>query len=262
MSRKILADKMVCMKHRYFGILAMAFATMTAIGTEAQAQPASTASIVMGHVVDEETGAPLVGAWVGLTDTDWGSISNPQGRFRIPEHGGGRLDLTVEMLGYRTVSWSGDVSPGEAVRIEMAPDPILLEGIEVMTDRFESRRNAVAASVFAFDASDLTRSTTMNARDFIGAQAGIFFTACNGRRGSSCVWYRGRRIEPVVYVDEFPHAGGLDFLTSFSPGELHMVEIYNRGAHIRVYTPAFMKRAAQQRIVPIPLAGMNPFGRR
>ena len=246
------------------GLLAATAIVLLFVGADAQEAPSSEGqdATVFGRVVDDETGAPLVGAWIGLTGTEWGSISDPEGRFRIPDHGAGRLDLTVEMLGYRTLSWSDEVSAGDAVLIRMTPEPILLEGIEVMADRFASRRNAAATSVLAFDASDLTRSTTMNARDFIAAQAGVFFTVCNGTRGSSCIWYRGRRVEPVVYVDEFLHMGGLDFLASFSPGEFHMVEVYDRGAHIRVYTPAFMKRAAEQRIVPIPLTGMDRFGRR
>lgn len=247
------------------GLFALAAIVLLVVSADAQEEPSGAdtpETAVYGQVVDSETGVPLVGAWVGLTGTEWGSISNPEGRFRIPDHGPGRLHLTVEMLGYRTLSWSGDVVTGEALRIEMDSEPILLEGLEVMTDRFESRRNAVATSVMAFDASDLTRATTMNARDFIAAQSGVFFSPCNGSRGSSCIWYRGQRIEPVVYVDEFLHVGGLDFLASFSPGEFHMVEVYNRGTHIRVYTPAFMKRAAEQRIVPIPLTTMGRVGRR
>ena len=138
------------------------------------------------------------------------------------------------------------------------PEPILLEGLEVMTDRFESRRNAVATSVLAFDARDLTSSGSLTAADFIAGQAGVFLSPCNGSRGSQCVWSRGRRIEPVVYVDEVPHLGGLDYLSMFTPGEFHMIEVYSRGTHIRVYTPAFMKRVAEQRIVPIPLGvGMS-----
>lgn len=240
-------------------LLAVAAVAMLATSSEAQEQPTppDEGSAVFGQVLDSETGTPLVGAWVGLTGTEWGSISNPDGRFRIPDHEGGRLDLTIEVLGYQTLNWSGEVALGDAVQIEMVPEPILLEGIQVMADRFQSRRNAAGTSVLAFDATDLTRSTTMNARDFIAAQAGVFFTVCAGSRGSSCIWSRGRRVEPVVYVDEFLHMGGLDYLALFSPGEFHMVEVYNRGTHIRVYTPAFMKRVSEHRIVPLPLSGMR-----
>lgn len=245
------------------GLMALAAALLLATSVGAQEAPdQEDEATIVGHVVDSETGAALVGAWVGLTGTEWGSISNPEGRFRIPDHGDGMLDVTVEMLGYRTVQWRGEVSADEFVQIEMMPEPILLEGLEVMTDRFRSRRNAVPTSVFAFDADDLTRATSLNARDFIAAQSGVFYTVCNGTRGSSCIWSRGRRIEPVVYVDEFPHIGGLDYLATFSPAEFHMIEVYNRGAHIRVYTPSFMKRAAEQRMVPIPLTAMGGFGRR
>jgi len=239
------------------GALAAALAmVLLPVSLHAQEQP-DEGSAVFGQVLDSESGTPLVGAWVGLKGTEWGSISNPDGRFRIPDHTGGRLDLMIEALGYRTLNWSGEVALGDAVQIEMVPEPILLEGIRVMADRFQSRRNAAATSVLAFDSHDLTRSTTMNARDFIAAQSGVFYTGCNGSRGSSCIWSRGRRVDPIVYVDESLHMGGLDYLASFSPGEFHMVEVYNRGTHIRVYTPAFMKRVSEHRIVPLPLSGMR-----
>jgi hypothetical protein len=240
-------------------LLAVAAMALLATSSDAQQQPTSPdeGSAVFGQILDSETGSPLIGAWVGLTGTEWGSISNPDGRFRIPDHEDGRLDLTIEVLGYQTLNWSGEVALGDAVQIEMVPEPILLEGIQVMADRFQSRRNAAGTSVLAFDASDLTRSTTMNARDFIAAQSGVFFTVCTGSRSSSCIWSRGRRVEPVVYVDEFLHMGGLDYLASFAPGEFHMVEVYNRGTHIRVYTPAFMKRVGEHRIVPLPLTGLR-----
>lgn len=241
--------------------LALATAAVAVLATKAAAQEHEgdiQSFTVFGHVVDSESGQALVGAWVALPETQWGSITNDEGRFRIPEVAVGRLGLTVEMLGYETLQWEGDVRAGEgSLRIELSPEPILLEGLEVMADRFRSRRNAVATNVFAYDAADLTSSSATTALEFVEYRVGAFLTQCNGRRGNTCIFTRGRTVEPVVYLDEAPLLAGLDYLESFAPWEFHMIEVYGGGRHIRLYSPEFIERAAKERILPIPITALS-----
>lgn len=209
---------------------------------------------LVGHVVDAETGTRLVGAWVGLAGTDWGSLTDEQGRFRIPDVTPGRLELTVEQLGYETLEWQGAVAAGaEQLTLGLEPRPVLIEGLEVVTDRFRNRRNAVGTSVFAYDRSDLATSTARDVLEFINNRFALWPTPCDGRRGNRCLVVRGRVVEPVVYVDEMPLLGGLAYLETFRPWEFHMIEVYGGGRHIRVYTPAFMERAAKIRLTPLAL---------
>ena len=56
-----------------------------------------------------------------------------------------------------------------------------------------------------------------------------------------------------MYLDEVPVLGGLEYLDTFAPHELHMIEVFAGGRHIRAYTPRFMERAAKQRLSPIAL---------
>jgi len=209
---------------------------------------------VTGTVVDAETGDVLVGAWVGLEGTDLGSLTDEDGRFRLPELTPGRLELTVEQLGYETRRWKGTVAHGDfELTIELTAEPILLEGLQVVSDRFRSRRNAAATSVFAYDRGDLTSTAAADALEFIEFQAAAEMTPCNGRRGDRCLFVRGRIVEPVVYVDEAPLLGGLAYLETFRPWELHMIEVYGGGRHIRAYTPHFMERAAKAGLAPLAL---------
>ena len=209
---------------------------------------------LFGTVVDASTGQTLRGAWVGLPGTRWGSLTNNEGRFRIPDVDTGRLTLKIEQLGYETLEWDGDVERDEMLRIELNAQPIVLEGLQVVTNRFRSRRNAVSTSVFAYDSGDLASSSARTALEFVRYSAGVTVVGCNGRRGSTCLVVRGRTVEPVIYIDEAPMLGGLDYLDSMYPWELYMVEIYGGGRHIRAYTPAFMERAAKQRLQPIALS--------
>lgn len=241
--------------------LALAATAVAVLATNSAAQEherAIQSFAVFGHVVDSESGQALVGAWVALPGTKWGSITNDEGRFRIPDVAVGRLGLTVEMLGYETLEWEGDVrSAEESLRIELSAEPILLEGLEVMADRFRSRRNAVATNVFVYDAAALTTSSATTALEFVEHRVGAFLTQCNGRRGNTCLFTRGRTVEPVVYLDEAPLLAGLDYLESFAPWEFHMIEVYGGGRHIRLYSPEYMKRAAQGRILPIPITALS-----
>lgn len=209
---------------------------------------------LMGQLVDATSGEKLSGGFVGLTGTEWGSITNEEGRFRIPETVAGDLALTVELLGYEKLEWFGEVADGdELLVIELAPEPVVLEGLRVVTDRFRSRRNAAAVSAFAYDSEKLSTSVAQNAVEFIEFNSAVWQTRCNGRRTDRCFFVRGRTVEPVVYVDERPVLGGLEYLEAFQPWEFHMIEVFGGGRHIRAYTPAFMERAAKSRMAPIAL---------
>jgi hypothetical protein len=233
-------------------LIAVALMVRGTRGQETAAEP--TSFDVVGRVVDAETGTELVGAWVGLTGTDWGSLTDERGRFRIPDVAPGPLELTVEQLAYEPLVWRGTVADDdEQLTIGLEARPILLEGLRVVTDRFRSRRNAAATSVFAYDRADLATSTARDALEFIEFRSAVWSTPCNGRRGDRCLFVRGRLVEPVVYVDEMPLLGGLAYLETLRPWELQMIEVYGGGRHIRAYTPAFMERAARTGLAPLAL---------
>lgn len=236
-------------------LMAIAAIGLLFSGLDGQEHDQETLSFqVAGLVVDAETGAALVGAWVGLPGTEWGSLTDDEGRFRIPDVTPGALELEVEQLGYETRSWKGTVVNADALlTIELEAKPVLLEGLQVVTDRFRSRRNAAATSVYAFERDDLATSSARDALEFVEYRSAAPMTACNGSRGDRCLVVRGRVVEPVVYVDEMPLLGGLAYLETFRPWEFHMIEVYAGGRHIRAYTPRFMERAAEKRLAPLAL---------
>ena len=188
-----------------------------------------------------------------MTGTEWGSITNNEGRFRIPDMTEGTLALSIELIGYEKLDWIGQVEAGDELVIELAPQAVLLEGLEVVTDRFRSRRKAAATNVFAYEADALSTSTAQNTVEFIEFNSSAWLTPCNGRFSDRCLFVRGRTVEPTVYVDEAPIMGGLEYLEAFAPWEFHMIEVYGGGRHIRAYTPRYMENAAKNRIAPVAL---------
>ncbi len=208
---------------------------------------------IRGKVVDRRTGTPLVGAWVGLEGEEWGTLSRSDGTFVLKGVPGGRRALTVEQLGYVTSTLPVFVEPREeAVELRIAPDPVLLEGIRIVTDRLERRARAVAVSTWRFDRAALVSTSYGNVLDFIQSRTPMDFVRCPTLyRGMNCAVVRGRLRSVQVMLDEMPLPGGLDFLALYAPWELNRVEVYAGGAHIRVYTNGFLERAARTRLLPV-----------
>jgi hypothetical protein len=203
--------------------------------------------------VTGEAGQPLAGAFVSLEGSEWGSLTDEAGRFRIPDVDGGRIALTVQQLGYDTLRWEGPVAAGEALALRLSPRPVVLEGLHVVADRFESRRRGVPRAVRWFDRAALATSPQRTALDFVSTRAGVIEVPCHGRWSDHCLIVRGRLTEPSVWIDEVPVIGGIEYLDMVHPSELYMVEIYAGGRQIRAYTNQFMERAAETRLMPIPI---------
>ena len=220
-------------------------------GLGAQERRADERGPLAGSVTDP-SGRPLAGVFVSAAGSRWGVLTGSDGRFALQGVEPGTVHLAAELIGYATLSWSGDPAPGEAVVLVLEPKPILLEGLTVVADRFASRRRAVPVSVRAFDRTTLSTSHHATVLDFLRSRGGASLVSCRGTWSAFCVWSRGRLVEPSVWLDEAPLLGGLDYLTMFQPHELYMVEVYASGRHIRAYTNHYMERAANQRLFPIP----------
>ena len=211
--------------------LAAGLLLATATAHEAYAQDAQDRQpFELVGTVQDAGGRPLVGAFVAQGDSKWGSLTSETGRFVLPNVTPGPASLTVELIGYETRTWTGIVAPGEALKITLEAQPILLEGLNVVTDRFESRRRATATTVRAYDRRALVTSPQDNALDFLTARAGITRTQCRG---------------------EWSVVGGMEYLSVIPPHELYLVEVYASGRHIRAYTNHFMERAAKTRLRPM-----------
>jgi hypothetical protein len=228
-------------------VVALALLARHAVGQEAEGVREFDLS---GHVYGEDD-RPLVGAFVSLRGSDWGSLTDDKGRFLVRNVVPGRVELTVEQLGYETLEWEGVVTSTTALDLHLEPQPVLLEGLTVIADRFQARRNATATSVRWFDRSALATSPHVSTLEFL-ASRGMIRIRCRSAYGDNCVLVRGRAVEPSVWVDEAPIIAGLEYLDDIPPYELYMVEVYGTGRHIRAYTSGFMERSAKIGLHPIP----------
>ena len=208
---------------------------------------------IVGHVVDSRSTFPLGGARVSILGTSWASAANAQGRFVLDGLAPGFHTLRIEQLGYHPLAVRVEAAaPADLLYIALEPDPIMLEGLEVVTSRFERRRRATGVQVTAFEVEALANSTNWSVEELISQRFAVMTVPCpNGELG--CIWARGRVVEPLVYIDEVPQVFGWAALADFQPQDFHMIEVYQRGQHVRLYTHHFMERATRVGFLPIPI---------
>lgn len=241
------------MKKPGFPMLSSALPLAAITFSSAAAQPVCEPGQprIVGQVVDAATEAPLDVVRVAAGVSARPVLTTSDGRFLLCEVGAGAIAITAERLGYETLTV--DVVAGIAsdpIRLRLQPSPILLEGLEIVMDRFKSRHRAVATVVRTYDEAAFASSGHWSAGDFVASRSGIFTTPCGFDR---CVFYRGALVPPSVYLDERPLPGGWAQFESLPTSQLYMIEVYRRGTHVRAYSRAFMERAAQTRLAPLPI---------
>ena len=221
---------------------------------------------VAGVVRDATDGRPLVGATVSFpfASRRWVALTDPDGRFRIPGVRPGRHWIQATHLGYEGAALSVGVEPESTreVEIDLRPDTALLRGVATIEKRLQSDRRAFAGSpVQMVDRSRIARNPWWRDPGELLRSVGVVVLPCeDAADGAWCVAARGGRTRPVeVCIDGFMVHGGLDQLRSYHPRELHLVEVFKRGALIHGYTVAFMgqqgRRAARLLRCPDPNVG-------
>lgn len=206
-----------------------------------------------GRVIDEQTRTPLEGAFVAQAGSMRGYMTDSLGFFVLEvAPGGGGYPLTVEQLGYSTLEVTlGPTAHGEFTTVKMRPSPIAVEGLQVLVDRFDRRRRFYSGSVRVMDQGRLLRFAG-TAYDVVRREVG-FMTACVGSSDELCTIRRGRRTQVELCTDEMPTYGATSALESYDSSELYLVEVYNRGQQVRVYTRWFVERALRggRRLQPL-----------
>jgi hypothetical protein len=199
-----------------------------------------------GKVVEMGTSRPLAGAEVVLPDLNRYALTNEAGDFVVAGIKPGRHRVEVMQLGYRKYEGDLAVSAEEGVRLELWPDPVVLEALTAQVDRLRSRRNAIAATVRVLDRSRLT-----DAIDVESAlrSSGEVLVRC-GTFSDMCIWRRGRAVQPIVYIDERPAFMGE--LSTYQPEDFQLIEVIGH-TMIRAYTVSFMERLAMGKATLFPV---------
>lgn len=156
---------------------------------------------------------------------------------------GAEVQLYAENLGYQSslLEYPADLARSRTLVVRLAPDPIALERITVLADRFKRRTRRAAVSSAAFGQEELQRAATYDMATFLRYRAGVVTFPCGGRRWSTtCVFARGGRVPMAVYIDGAPALGGFERLRLYRPDEIYHVEVYSRGRSVHLFTKNFV----------------------
>ena len=226
-------------------------------GTFAQSPDDSGRPVARGSVIDVHTQMPIPNAMVAFDGSTTMTLTDSLGRFVLRAPPAWEYRLSVAVLGY--VPTAFDVGEEELERtlvVALRPDPIALEGLEILVDRFERRRRFRSGPVRTVDQAVLARTSGSTAFDVVRRQVGSL-RHCPPRLGTAgdvCVMRRGRQEVSRICIDEMQAFRGMEDLETYLPSDLYLIEIYDRGLEIRVYTNWFVEQAMRERRRLRPLA--------
>lgn len=238
----------------WIGIVGAAFALsvgeMSSVGAQEDARARFT---LTGRVVDSSQGAVMAGALVRLNGVLNPQITDSLGIFAFDGIEPGLLNISVSQLGYlpldAEVRWAGQ----RPLRLELVPDPLILEGMTVQLDRLAQRRKRLARSIRHLSAADIQIAAAGdNAYDFVLARAGFRMFPCV-REGSEheglyflCALLRGREVNLQLYLDDaLVMVGMIGLLESYYPQDFYSMEFIQSCRMIRLYTRFFVENVGQ-----------------
>jgi len=199
-------------------------------------------TFIRGRVLDRETRVPVAGAFVGLTRSDSGVLTDSLGVFTLGLLRDFDYALTVESLGYRTMEVVlNPTAPDEFTTILLPPDPVAIQGLTVLVDRFERRRRTYFGSVRVIDQDRLLNGGPGTAYDLLQRSV-PFARPCLRANEDLCMIRRGREQVVRVCIDERPAFAGARELEGFDSRELYLVELYDWGSQVRVYSRWYVDR--------------------
>ena len=201
---------------------------------------------VQGRVLDLETAAPLRGAFIAPQGLRTGFLADSLGNFVLDLPSQAVYYLYVEQLGYETMDLRvSSAEVGRPIEVNLRPKPILLEGVTVLSDRFQRRRSFFDGSIRVYDRDRLLASPQMDALQFVSSRTGLV-RQCQRDPLNYCVWRRGRLRPMSVCIDEMHSFMGARELEHYSPQDFYLVEVYDHGSHVRVYTNGYVEQTVER----------------
>jgi Carboxypeptidase regulatory-like domain len=200
--------------------------------------------MVRGRVIDALTGRAVAGAVVTHLGSARATTTDGHGNFTLTLELHSSYPLRIEQLGYEPSQLLlPSTTRTDFTTISLMPKPLELRGLEVVTDRFAERRRFSFLPVDVLG-PDVLATTHGTAYDIV-KNAIPAARMCADDMGQLCIFRR--RVRKVsVCIDEMKIYRGALELERYKPWELYMVEVYDRGLQVRVYTRRFTDRLRER----------------
>lgn len=165
---------------------------------------------VSGRVVDAQSAQPLSGAQVFIPDTEHGTLTGEDGRFRLSGVPAGEYPLRARILGYRRATRTVEIPAGGTVTVNFSlqVSAVSLDEV-VVTATGQQRNREIGAAISTIDASQRVEDKgSATLADLIqGETTGITIQQNSGTAGvSQTIRIRGASSigldnTPLVFVD-------------------------------------------------------------
>ncbi len=192
---------------------------------------------VSGLVTAGPHGQPLPHVRITLDHTPFGTLTGPDGRFRVGKLRPGHYQLRAEAMGYGTARFPVTVAPGRESDIIIALQPATIqlnEGAVVTAQRFETDLFNRPEAVTVVGEEELRQKVPRTVPEALPGAAGVFVQKTNHGGGSPFV--RGLTgQQTLLLVDGIRvnnatfRSGPNQYLNTFDPQSLQRVEVL-RGA--------------------------------
>ncbi len=207
----------------------------------------SQASLITGRVVDPNRN-PLPRATVRLLDgrgVELGrALTDSQGGFRLETTAGPRLTLSVELVGFRSVTHPAE--PGVEVEIKLPLAPVR-EEIVVTATRTEVPTSQLGANTSVLDSAEIEDRQTVSAVDLLRGLPAATVTRLGGLGTTSTLFVRGGESDHnKVFLDGVPlnEPGGFFDFSNWTPENLERIEVV-RGPQSALFGSDAMASAVQ-----------------
>lgn len=229
-----------------FALFVLAMTAVPALGQER--------ATVTGQVTDAATLQPLEGAQIIIDGTNYGALTNAQGRYLILNVPPGTHVLRAILLGYGPVTQEFTAEAGETAQVDfqLAQSALQLDAV-VVTATGEQRKRELGNSVGTIEASEIVDAAPVtNVSTLLqGRTAGVQVFNSAGTSGvGSRIRIRGSSSislsnDPLIYVDGIRvdnrqsglGAGGQEAsrLDDFNPEDIESIEIVKGPAAATLY---------------------------
>lgn len=187
-----------------------AAATTVAFLLLMQAAAAAQTGALEGRVTDAETGLPLAAANIVVEGTVLGTMSDREGRYRLPGVPAGRQRVVFSVMGYETAVREVGIEADATIRIDvaLAPSPLALPDIVVTAGRQAQRAERAAAAVSVLTGEQLAARAAPRLDLVLPLVPGVTMVQDQlGIRGSTG-YTRGAGGRVLVLMDGVPAIGG------------------------------------------------------
>lgn len=264
------------------GMLALAVGLLVAAGAPAETLAQQT-GVITGTVQDTG-GRTMWGVQVSIPGTRLGGITDPQGRFRIPNVPVGEHTVRIELIGYETVTRTVTVAPDQTVLLDvtLTQGVVAMEGLVVTAMGISRQERAIGSAVQTIQPEPLQQARETNIVSALsGRAAGVQVRSTGTQGGSARVVIRGANSftgenQPLFVVDGVPvnnsapritggagagtNAGAIDYgnaASDINPNDIESITILKGPNAAALYG----SRAANGAIVITTRSGRSALGR-